>query len=281
MPSRTGALLRTFSLAAFVAGLWYLTGAAMAHAAEQVQPARASIAGAVGDRAAADRAFADRAFADRAFANGAVPDRSRPDGYLRAAVSGGWFRIMSADSRESWMQRASRAASRGDVPPSPPAVAGADHAVRHGVDAVIGTLPVYDTPAGDLLDDVRAPIDRQVGGGATTPWVPSAGGVAPATGDRPAAPAATGTGAPPVLSAACPHAVNTGPAGVRTRPRMAVLSTASADAGSTARAGKAPCLSAVAVASAVSPPLVCTVYERSGPVPALRLRASEPPVSPD
>jgi hypothetical protein len=264
-PRRTTALLRIISLAAFAAGLWYLSGTAAAHAGEQpLRPVGRVVQDHVtlGARTAALRTLVD--------------------GARRVAVL-----------------RASRASTRGDDLVGVPVVPGVDRAgvereVRDHVEQLTSGLP----PEGLLpegLPDIAVPspenpLDMPVGAqpAAGARPVPAAGGSASAAGR--AAPAAPGSTSFP----GAPRATTTADAVVGTRgagavppgghglPRATTLSAWTADSGLPGGTpGKSLSLCAVVHDAAPPPVLVCTVTAPDGRAPALRLRATEPPVSPD
>jgi hypothetical protein len=256
-------LLRIVSLTAFAAGVWYLAGTAAALADEH------GVSSAVH----------------------AVHEHAPGDAALVAAVSAADVRMLLAEAHATAVHRAGGAVT-GDDLAGVPAVRGVGQDLRGRVERLTSGLPrgaLPDVPAAAP----RIPaVDPPVGG---TPDVPVVGRPVPPVRDTASAPGArapavTGTTAFPattrattvVDSTACPHLRAAVPSGGHSLPRPAVLSAWASDSGpSGGAAGKSPSLCAVAHDAAPPPVLVCTVTAPGGRAPALRLRATEPPVSPD
>jgi hypothetical protein len=267
-PRRTAALFRIVSLAAFAAGIWYFVGTAAAQADEYVVPPGIHTS------------------------HGHAPGGVAP----AESVSAAELRMALIEARHVAAQRDVAARRHLAVTRPGPVVTGDD----------LDGLPVAGAAGEGLRDHVERLTSALTRGAlpeVTGPWVggsspdPVPGRPVSRAGETGSAvggttSAATGTtaprGAPGAATAASssvaawPHDLAVVLSGGRSLPRASVLSAWASDRGvSAGTPGKSPGLCAVAHDAAPLPVLVCTVTARGDRAPALRLRASEPPVSPD
>ncbi|HEY0485018.1 MAG TPA: hypothetical protein VGD72_02060 [Mycobacteriales bacterium] len=306
-PRRAALLFRIVSLTAFAAGVWYLVGTAAAQAGEQVVPVGLHVADGTGAlRICALRptrlgSAAHGATAPGAAAYGAAVRRNAAHCATARSVT---VRTDAAALR--MLFTGAPTVAPGDVAGSVtgdcglavlPRVRGLARAARGGIDRLtpgstvrlpgIPPLPSLDAPPGE-----GTPAGRAGHVTMDPPAVHPVGPAAPRTASAPAT-ATWSRGAAGSTRAAAwavPGRAGVASAGMsapapsraRTVRGAVVLSAWTADSGLTdGTPGKTPSLCAVAHDDPPPPVVLCTVTSPGSRVPALRLRAMQPPVSPD
>jgi hypothetical protein len=287
MASRAGVLLRALTLAAFAAGIWCLTGTATAVAGERLALRHSAPGVSVLGLAVPGRQSAEAHGPIVPPAATSARTASRRTAFLRTA----FLRTASlrtaavVPDRDAVPQPVVPWADGGVPPPDAAPVSRAVdpllQAVRHrlvvdGVAVVSGTTTLV--PRASRGGSPRSGVTPA--GAGTAQW-PMVGGASPRTPARPDPVAFAGRGPFPTPegSAAAP-AGSAQPAGIGAVPRQATPTVRPAR-DSARDVEKTPGLCALAHDTSAPPAPLCSSWVASRTVPALCLRSSEPPVSPD